>query len=456
VGNGASGRAEQQQPQMQLHMQLPLRGWQEALKPGCIPAPALRPPHPQDHGLLAGLVSLHPLRVSGPEAAAAPSPAPPKGALCNARAAPARGSELLQPPGACEAPRSRHSSTSPRPSPKGSTPASRCCWAPSAGSTTAQSAGWVWARLFGGRGRAARCKRPGHGRGQHRVTAKASPQWHPHKPNNPPTPPPSTTTCWTSATWPNPPTPHPPPPSHPHPPTPNPHPPKHYYMLDFCYMANALLMAHIWLAPASGALARVSLGQPRRRGRGVRRACAGPLSSQQDAVSASGRLLFGSSLALLGLSLRPPPPAPQITFAFNTGPLLWSILAFRNSLVLHSLDKVRGRPPGEGRDRSGQRGGGCCSRAQPPPRLPLPQHPPSPPPPPPPKRHPRSPASTCTSPPPSCRGRCGGTPTRRASGRRRAAAPRARRSWCWRRCPYTVRRGGGGGGGATRAGAGWG
>lgn len=30
----------------------------------------------------------------------------------------------------------------------------------------------------------------------------------------------------------------------------------------------------------------------------------------------------------------------QATFAFNTGPLTWSILAFRNSLVFHDLDKV--------------------------------------------------------------------------------------------------------------------
>ena len=31
---------------------------------------------------------------------------------------------------------------------------------------------------------------------------------------------------------------------------------------------------------------------------------------------------------------------PQATFAFNTGPLTWSVLAFRNSLVFHDLDKV--------------------------------------------------------------------------------------------------------------------
>ena len=32
--------------------------------------------------------------------------------------------------------------------------------------------------------------------------------------------------------------------------------------------------------------------------------------------------------------------ASQIVFAYASGPLAWSILAFRNSLVFHSLDKV--------------------------------------------------------------------------------------------------------------------
>ncbi|GBF97737.1 hypothetical protein Rsub_10901 [Raphidocelis subcapitata] len=59
----------------------------------------------------------------------------------------------------------------------------------------------------------------------------------------------------------------------------------HYFMFDLCYFANALLLAHCWLAPHSAALGRV-------------------------------------------------------TFALDTGPLLWSVVAFRNSLVLHSLDKV--------------------------------------------------------------------------------------------------------------------
>lgn len=30
----------------------------------------------------------------------------------------------------------------------------------------------------------------------------------------------------------------------------------------------------------------------------------------------------------------------QVTFVYGMGPLAWSIIAFRNSLVFHSLDKV--------------------------------------------------------------------------------------------------------------------
>ena len=33
--------------------------------------------------------------------------------------------------------------------------------------------------------------------------------------------------------------------------------------------------------------------------------------------------------------------AEQACFSFGTGPLAWSIIAFRNSLVFHSLDKVQ-------------------------------------------------------------------------------------------------------------------
>lgn len=60
---------------------------------------------------------------------------------------------------------------------------------------------------------------------------------------------------------------------------------QHYYLLDWCYLANAMLMLHIWVYPTSLLLAKV-------------------------------------------------------TFAHSFGPLLWSILAFRNSIVYHSLDKM--------------------------------------------------------------------------------------------------------------------
>lgn len=35
---------------------------------------------------------------------------------------------------------------------------------------------------------------------------------------------------------------------------------QHYYMLDFCYMANALLLAHCLLAPRNVALSKVRGG----------------------------------------------------------------------------------------------------------------------------------------------------------------------------------------------------
>ena len=41
-----------------------------------------------------------------------------------------------------------------------------------------------------------------------------------------------------------------------------------------------------------------------------------------------------------GHALTRPPHEVQVMFAYATGPLAWSIVAFRNSLVFHSLDKV--------------------------------------------------------------------------------------------------------------------
>lgn len=59
----------------------------------------------------------------------------------------------------------------------------------------------------------------------------------------------------------------------------------HYYMFDLCYAVQVLIFLNVWIYPQSITLSKV-------------------------------------------------------TFAFSLGPLLWSILAFRNSLVYHSLDKV--------------------------------------------------------------------------------------------------------------------
>ena len=52
-------------------------------------------------------------------------------------------------------------------------------------------------------------------------------------------------------------------------------------------------------------------------------------------------MLAASQPALWGpKSVQPPLLALQIVFAMVAGPLTWSIVALRNSLVLHSLDKV--------------------------------------------------------------------------------------------------------------------
>ena len=60
----------------------------------------------------------------------------------------------------------------------------------------------------------------------------------------------------------------------------------HYFLLDFCYYANVLHAVQVWFFPESCSL-------------------------------------------------------QKILFAFSMGPLAWSIVAFRNSMIFHSLDKVR-------------------------------------------------------------------------------------------------------------------
>jgi hypothetical protein len=59
----------------------------------------------------------------------------------------------------------------------------------------------------------------------------------------------------------------------------------HYYFMDFCYYANALMFVQTWALPEYCAL-------------------------------------------------------QKIMFSFATGPVAWSILMFRNSMIFHSLDKV--------------------------------------------------------------------------------------------------------------------
>jgi hypothetical protein len=91
-------------------------------------------------------------------------------------------------------------------------------------------------------------------------------------------------------------------------------------MLDFCYMANLLLLLHCWALPRSRALGKVG-------------ACISTAPFRNQPQPCTRRQQISQSLD-------PSPNQIKITFAFNTGPLSWSILAFRNSLVLHSLDKV--------------------------------------------------------------------------------------------------------------------
>ena len=84
-----------------------------------------------------------------------------------------------------------------------------------------------------------------------------------------------------------------------------------------------LLLLHLWALPRWGLLSQVGahtrpVGH-KRRGR----------------PTASTTKQYNELLACFLASV------PQATFAFNTGPLTWSILAFRNSLVFHDIDKAR-------------------------------------------------------------------------------------------------------------------
>lgn len=75
---------------------------------------------------------------------------------------------------------------------------------------------------------------------------------------------------------------------------------QHYYMLDFCYMANALLLAHCWLAPRSALLAKVSMLQVYSNvgaafSAGTLLACEGELSGGEAGTRQGQALLAGST-----------------------------------------------------------------------------------------------------------------------------------------------------------------
>ena len=148
----------------------------------------------------------------------------------------------------------------------------------------------------------------------------------------------------------------------------------HYFLIDFCYFMNALLLFHLHFYPGSAALFHVC-------------------------------------------------------FAHCTGPMAFAVVAWRNSCVFHSLDKARSRlPTPETRARAiarisaPQRVTGSTARPRPPPPSststrpssstasagPPPPHPPAPTPPPPP---------SASAPPSSCR------TSSTCSGRRPAPLP---------------------------------
>ena len=62
----------------------------------------------------------------------------------------------------------------------------------------------------------------------------------------------------------------------------------HYFLFDFCYFTNILLLIYLWLIPPG---------------------------------------LFAGNMFV-------------VLFCFANGPLLWAVALWRNSLVFHSVDKM--------------------------------------------------------------------------------------------------------------------
>ncbi len=104
-----------------------------------------------------------------------------------------------------------------------------------------------------------------------------------------------------------------------------------------CYIANAMLLVHLWYAPTNVLLAKAS-------GAGCRLLLPVALCAHvADNVLWGNTGLTGWAEAMVSGCAHPPalpPISPQVMFAHSMGPLLWSILAFRNSIVPHSLDKM--------------------------------------------------------------------------------------------------------------------
>lgn len=102
----------------------------------------------------------------------------------------------------------------------------------------------------------------------------------------------------------------------------------HYYLLDFCYLANLLLLAHLWIWPHSAMLHKVHSQQSH--------------ANKTPYIPASLREVLAAMFTIgpWASSKSSMMCDVQVTYAFGSGPLAWSIIAFRNSLVFHSLDKV--------------------------------------------------------------------------------------------------------------------
>lgn len=90
----------------------------------------------------------------------------------------------------------------------------------------------------------------------------------------------------------------------------------HYYLFDWCYSANVMLMISLKCLPLNITVIKVRhIHSVEARMHNFHAACSMHLCEPSQTTS-------------------------QACFAFSLGPLAWSILTFRNSLVYHSVEKV--------------------------------------------------------------------------------------------------------------------